>query len=272
MNKFWNFLKNNWLVVVIVVIVLFAVVGGPLLINQAFSEPAWCDFFAVDWEAKDALAYYGSALGFVGTVVLGAIAVYQTKKAHEQTDTANQLATDALAQTQQANELAAKMQKLEESRFLSIVSVERVRYETVNATDTSNAKTPFMFPHTPKVSLIDLTAGSNPSKCYIIDTVIKNSSDFHIRTLSAMANYLGKTWRMPPKRNGIAPESEMSARIIIPFTHQKPTSNYNLEIHIYFTNIFEYTTHLTLAIEDITNTNGKYSYNFDVEKESKEMH
>lgn len=78
MDKFWEFLKKNWLAVFgCVVAVLFAIVGVPLLINWAFSKPAWCDFFAVDWEAKDALAYYGSALGFIGTVIFSGLALWQ---------------------------------------------------------------------------------------------------------------------------------------------------------------------------------------------------
>lgn len=78
MNKFWDFLKKNWLVVFIVaIIVLLAVVGVPLLINWVFTKPAWCDFFAVDWEAKEALDYYGSALGFIGTVIFSGLALWQ---------------------------------------------------------------------------------------------------------------------------------------------------------------------------------------------------
>ena len=78
MDKFRDFLKKNWLVVVVCVIaVLFSVVGIPLLINWAFTVPALCDFFAVNWEAKDALAYYGSALGFIGTVIFSGLALWQ---------------------------------------------------------------------------------------------------------------------------------------------------------------------------------------------------
>jgi len=87
MDKFWKFLKKNWLAVVIVaIIVLLAVVGVPLLINWAFTKPAWCDFFAVDWEAKDALAYYGSALGFIGTVIFSGLALWQNHKIQEAND------------------------------------------------------------------------------------------------------------------------------------------------------------------------------------------
>lgn len=78
MDKFREFLKKNWIAVVgCMIAVLFSVVGVPLLINWAFTIPALCDFFAVGWEAKDALSYYGSALGFIGTVIFSGLALWQ---------------------------------------------------------------------------------------------------------------------------------------------------------------------------------------------------
>lgn len=87
MDKFLAFLKKHWLALVIsIVVVLFAVAGIPLLINWAFSKPAWCDFFAVDWVAKDALAYYGNALGFIGTVIFSGLALWQNHVIKEAND------------------------------------------------------------------------------------------------------------------------------------------------------------------------------------------
>lgn len=78
MDKFLLFIKHHYLVIVVgIVALIFTIVGVPLLINWAFSVPAFCDFFAVDWDAKDALAYYGSALGFVGTVIFSGLALWQ---------------------------------------------------------------------------------------------------------------------------------------------------------------------------------------------------
>ena len=78
MDRFVDFIKKHWLATITTtLIVIFAVVGVPLLINWAFTKPAFWDFFAVNWEAKDALAYYGSALGFLGTVVFSALALWQ---------------------------------------------------------------------------------------------------------------------------------------------------------------------------------------------------
>lgn len=78
MDRFSEFLKKHWLATVLsVLIVIFAIVGVPLAINWAFTQPAFCDFFAVQWNASDALAYYGSALGFLSTVIFSALALWQ---------------------------------------------------------------------------------------------------------------------------------------------------------------------------------------------------
>ena len=60
-----------------IIIVLLATIGMPLLINKAFTVPAKRALFAVDWDAKDALAYYGSALGFIGTAIFSGLALWQ---------------------------------------------------------------------------------------------------------------------------------------------------------------------------------------------------
>lgn len=78
MSKFFEFLKKNKKTTFILLLAVFiATYGIPLLINWAFSKPAPCDFLAVDWDARDALSYYGSVLGFLGTVILSGLALWQ---------------------------------------------------------------------------------------------------------------------------------------------------------------------------------------------------
>ncbi len=78
MNRFGLFLKKHWIAVIICILVaLFMVVGVPFIINLSFSCPAICNFFAVKWEAKDALAYYGSVLGVLGTIIFSGLALWQ---------------------------------------------------------------------------------------------------------------------------------------------------------------------------------------------------
>ena len=92
MDRFVDFIKKHWLATIIAVLVaVFAIVGVPLLINWAFTQPALCSFFAVSWDAKDALAYYGSALGFLGTVVFSALALWQNHIIKNESDKRQEL-------------------------------------------------------------------------------------------------------------------------------------------------------------------------------------
>lgn len=51
--------------------------GIPFVINLLFKTPAVNELFQAEWDAGDALGYYGAVLSFIGTVVLGALALYQ---------------------------------------------------------------------------------------------------------------------------------------------------------------------------------------------------
>lgn len=61
-NKFVNSLL--WFIVGV-----FFTIVIPLVINYVFTIPASSPWFAVDWEAKDALAFYGALLGATATIL-----------------------------------------------------------------------------------------------------------------------------------------------------------------------------------------------------------
>lgn len=79
-NKFMKIIKSlakKWWVWVIIVLLLLVVV--PLSIHCLFKISS-DGFFSAEWTAGDALAFGGSILGFIGTVVLGSVAVWQNKQ------------------------------------------------------------------------------------------------------------------------------------------------------------------------------------------------
>ena len=49
-----------------------------------FKLPASKEIFVAEWNASDALSFYGSILGFAGTVVLGAVSIFQNRKLHNE--------------------------------------------------------------------------------------------------------------------------------------------------------------------------------------------
>ncbi len=88
MNKVFEFIKKHKvlsisLAILFVVIISFLI---PLTINWLYTIPAWCSFFAVEWEAKDALSFYGAVLAFLGTVVFSVLALWQNHRIQEAND------------------------------------------------------------------------------------------------------------------------------------------------------------------------------------------
>lgn len=88
MNKFFEFIKKYkvlsiFLAILFVVIIAFLI---PLIINWLYTIPACCSFFAVKWEAKDALSFYGAVLAFLGTVVFSVLALWQNHRIKEAND------------------------------------------------------------------------------------------------------------------------------------------------------------------------------------------
>lgn len=64
--------KLFWIVFSIIAVMLFVFVI-PIVINWLYSRPASIPLFAMSWEAKDALAFYGSILG-AGATILALVA------------------------------------------------------------------------------------------------------------------------------------------------------------------------------------------------------
>lgn len=70
----------------IVIGVLILLFGVPLAIHILFKLHAPIPFFEAEWTAGDALGYYGAILSFVGTSVLGILALYQNHIIKEESD------------------------------------------------------------------------------------------------------------------------------------------------------------------------------------------
>ena len=73
----FDWIKKYWIYVLLLALVI--VLGIPFGIHLLFKIHPRVAFFSAEWSAGDALTYYGSVLSFVGTVVLGALALYQNR-------------------------------------------------------------------------------------------------------------------------------------------------------------------------------------------------
>ena len=63
----------------------------PFVMNFIYHLNPPVGFFKVDFENKDLLAYYGSAFGFLGTIILSTITIVQNEKIQNKTDEVNDL-------------------------------------------------------------------------------------------------------------------------------------------------------------------------------------
>ena len=73
----FDWIKKHWIIVLLLTFVV--VLGVPIGIHLLFKIHPRVSFFSAEWSAGDALNYYGSILSFIGTVVLGALALYQNR-------------------------------------------------------------------------------------------------------------------------------------------------------------------------------------------------
>lgn len=78
-------------IIIFSIFLIFILIGVPFIINLLFKFNIGIELLCAEWSAGDLLVYYGSVLSFLGTVVLGALALYQNKIIKEQSDQRNML-------------------------------------------------------------------------------------------------------------------------------------------------------------------------------------
>lgn len=261
-------LCNIWFYVVLILVSLIA----PIIINELYRYGQTNNIgYSTLWGATDALAFLGSYLSFFGTIVLGAVAIFQTdranklaEKSNDQTDIANDLARTALAQAEKANELSLQMQKLEQARFYSIVSLADIMISI------RDAKFPnFINTHMRDPKMFDLvnTNGLPCHSCYHVDFTVINESEIPIDFIKVKCSGQFENTNYGVKETSesvyIAPRNKYNIRLIIPTTYFLNYNDYIVHFNIYYQNIFGYETHVQINIDNISDTHDpKYTYQF----------
>lgn len=98
--KKWYLKWWVWFLVIVAALII------PFVINESYKAG---EGYKTSWGASDVLAFYGSFLSFVGTVILGVVALYQSYK---------------------ANCLSERLLKLEEEKNIPIVDIAEVADES----------------------------------------------------------------------------------------------------------------------------------------------
>lgn len=102
MKKPWYLRAWIWVLIIVFILVI------PILINESYNSDTV--LYVTQWGATDVLSFYGTVLSFVGTVVLGIVALEQSRK---------------------ANQLSERMLKAEERREIPIIDVGGVLPEEI---------------------------------------------------------------------------------------------------------------------------------------------
>lgn len=240
MNKF--FTKWWFYLVVIVFIVSLCI---PFFINEAYRIDKG---YATLWDAKDVLAFYGAYLSFVGTVVLGIVAIFQNIKAHQ---------------------LNEQMQKLEQAQFVSMVSVKDLNTRTQTAKNPNFVNTNMM-----EIEPLDLTAkGFQSSNFYHIDIEFENKSKYPIVQIlvhpGSRKNMNCIAWGMVAVKESaiyIPGNGTQAIRLIVPSMYFEAENYYELPLSIDFINIFDYRTVATIYLLDLENKTGSNKYKYRLAK------
>lgn len=230
---------------VIVAIVEFFI--APMIANLIINTPAPHEIFAVDWEVEHALTYYSATLGFWGTVLLGVVAVYQNKRAHD---------------------LNRQMQKLQQAQFISMISIKHLWINKRNALQ-ANYKNMYV----ESLESLDLTIdGFNCDNYYHVDILFKNESAYpivqllvHVGEWNSCANTI---FGIQDKECAvyIPAQGEQAVRFIIPSQIFQQLEQFGVSLRIGFVNIFDYVTPSTIHIPDLENKSDQNEYKFRLAK------
>lgn len=76
-------MKKNKNILLIALLILTIIIVVPLIINILFKFDFNIWWLESEWSAGDALSFFGNILSFLGTLILGIIAIWQTSKSNE---------------------------------------------------------------------------------------------------------------------------------------------------------------------------------------------
>lgn len=235
--------KTRFTILAILLVTL--TLGIAIAINESYKAG---NGYITLWQPADTLAFYGSYLSFVGTVVLGAVAVYQNKKAQD---------------------LNEQLQKLQQAQYISMVSARKVMIET-----RSSATPNFLNTQMLDINVINLTTDGFDSKnCYHIDAEFKNDSEYPIVQMQvhpgSRTNGNGLLYGMKnliDQAVYIANGETACYRYIVPCEIFEKTQKFGLQLSITFINVFDYATPAALHIPDLQDKKQRNEYQYRLSK------
>lgn len=237
MKKLKKLLSKWWFYLILVIVTLIV----PFIINESYKVGAG---YITKWGAADVLSFYGSYLTFIGTVILGAVAIYQNKKAHQ---------------------LNEQLQKLQQAQYISMVSISKLEISK------QSVKCPkYLNTHMRDIEIIDLTADQfKTEQCYHLDIEFENSSSYPIVQIIAHTGSWNEVseifWGIVDFKEAtiyIPEHGKKAIRFIIPRDVFEQKKEYQFYLDVNFYNVFDYGTPATIYIDDLESLlrENKYKY------------
>lgn len=118
--------RKSIYIFLLIIGILIASLSIPFLINELYQYGITSErkYYTL-WEAKDVLSFYGSFLSFIGTVALGALALWQNKKFKEENDIAQKRIESVNDKLLELDKLREK-EKLLEKYFSYVDEAEKL--------------------------------------------------------------------------------------------------------------------------------------------------
>jgi len=107
-RKVRSFIKKNWFYIVLLFIVIFLFIALFAFIIPNYIFQSYKSNDEMQWSSLDVLAFYGAFLSFLGSVVLGYIAVYQNRR---------------------ANKINKELCNLQAAQYTSIITITKVEFQ-----------------------------------------------------------------------------------------------------------------------------------------------
>lgn len=218
MSKIMNWIRENKTISIIFLVLVFIL---PLGITQLlFSINAPYPWLISLWDSGDFLAYAGSFMSFIGSVFLGYVAI---------------------SQSEEANRLNKNLQKIQESTFISMISIAQL--------ESNIGQQPhFCNPRFRDIDVeLDLRIKGDQLTPCCVDVEISNDSEYPLVELRAIIENQINNAKVVHSDIYVPKKNSKKFRFILPLPHDRANlDKYNLMLD--FTNIFDYRTSASLTV------------------------
>ena len=194
----------------------------PFLINLCYINNKG---ISTVWGGQDLLSFYGTILSFLGSVALGAVAIYQNKKAFDT--------------NKEEHNLNLQLAKLQQAQFVSMFSIEEAGFYNLDI-ENNNKLTDRIV-----IDLIEKQKGN----AITLGFKLENKSNYPIVQICIGFGF--KQYK--PIAIYIAPGEKTSFSIMLPSEFKEVYKIGNekySKVKVEFTNIFDFHTRGTFFIEN----------------------